>query len=237
MNRQGNDLMAQNFQGFFFKLARAIVRPFYPVKEVLHAERALSPACYVVHYQNSKGPILSMAYMPVEVHPWALHVFCDRKSCYQQYMDYTFTVRFGWPKWLAAPVCFVLSNIISPLYRSMGCIPVYRGSMKIRETLNLSLEALYAGQSIIIFPDVAYQSDSAETGEIYQGFLNLEKFYYKKTGAHLPFVPVYCKSVEKTLEIGEPLYFEGALPFVQEKQEMAQRLVAAMNRTREEPIS
>jgi len=221
--------MPHGFQGIYFKFARAVVKLFFPGRAV-NADKTLSPACYLAHYQSFIGPVFSMVHMPIPVRPWVLSVFCDRKECYRQYMDYTFTVRFAWPRVIAAPVCFILSCIIAPLYRSMGSIPVFRGSSRIRETLSKSIDALCRGESIIIFPDIDYADKSDEVGEIYSGFLNLEKFYFKATGKHLPFIPVYCMKDKRIFEIGDPLYFSGDLPFKDEKEIIVQKLSDAMNK-------
>ena len=74
--------------------------------------------------------------------------------------------------------------------RSMGAIPVHRGTARIGTTFKESVAALQAGDSILIFPDVDYTDGSEGIGEIYDGFLLLERFWRKASARPLRFVPL-----------------------------------------------
>ena len=76
--------------------------------------------------------------------------------------------------------------------------------------------------------DVAYDSAAPATGEIYKGFLQLEKLYHAGTGAHLRFVPVYCGKT-KRIVTGEPVCFSDGAPFRTQREEVAGRIVDGLN--------
>lgn len=221
--------MKRPFPGFFFRFCRFIVRPFFRATTYLGEEKCKTPACYVAHYKNSDGPIAAMANLKIPVHPWVLSPFCSWKECFRHYYGYTFTQRFGWPKILAMPVCFILSLVIVPLYHSMGAIPVFRGSSKIIHTIRQSAELLARGENVIIFPDIDYTSKDEQTKDIYEGFLHLEKYYFKATGEHLAFIPVHTDVKMRYLEIGNTIRFTGDVPFSKERSQVARRLTDAMN--------
>lgn len=169
-----------------------------------------APVVYVVHHQNLYGPVHTVVRLDKTVHVWALHVFCDRTECFHQYYHYTFTERFGWPKPCAFLAAGFLSLVVPPLLRSVGAVPVYRGSAAVRKTMRLSQELLLKGESIVICPDVDYANTGSLMGETYAGFLALDQYYRKETGHPLAFVPVHCSSAYRKICIGEPVYCTGS---------------------------
>ena len=121
-------------------------------------------------------------------------------------MGYTFLQRCGLPRpiaWLAAR----LSAFFAPkILRALNAIPVYRNGAQSMVTLRESVRALLGGDSILLFPDVNYTSENGEIGELYRGFLLLERMYCAKTGRHLPFVPIAVKP-RRRIAIGRPVLF------------------------------
>ncbi len=215
----------------FGRLAKRVVRAYLGQPSVDPSKIPEGAAVYVVHHQNMKGPIQAVAALPGEPHVWALHVFLDSDACFRQYYNYTFTQRFGWAKPLAFATAWVLQWIIPPFIRSVGAVPVYRKSMALRETMRQSQELLAQGESLVICPDVDYSSDSGQMGEAYTGFLALEGAYCRRTGTHLPFVPVHCCEQNGSITLGEPVYCvpqEGEAP-KQVRQRTAQLLIQRMN--------
>ena len=99
-----------------------------------------------------------------------LHVFLDRHECFAQYYGYTFRKRFGWPAPAAWAAAGVLSLAVPAVVRSFGAIPVYRSLKETRDMMEQSAQALLRGESIMLCPDVAYDSAAPATGEIYKGF-------------------------------------------------------------------
>jgi len=164
------------------------------------------PCVYIAHHQNMYGPVHTLAALPVRGHIWALHVFTNRKTCFSQFYHYTFRTRFGWPAPAAWLVATVLSLVVPAFMRTIGAVPVYRGSAAVRDTMQLSAQLLARGESLVICPDIDYSNSSDEMGQSYTGFLMLEKYYYQRTGGHLPFVPVYCDGTNRVLQLGQPVY-------------------------------
>ena len=119
--------------------------------------------------------------------------------------------------------------------RQFRVIPVWRGSLDIRDTLRQSQQALAQGQSLLICPDQDYASTEDQVGQLYSGFLHLERPYFKATGRHLPFVPLCCRREDKALIMGRALSFTGEKPFRQERDELARALTQAMNELAQAP--
>ena len=222
--------MNKLFYGPFFTTCQKIARIFFPKFTVDNKKRpAGEPVVYVSHHQNLFGPFMTLLWYPEHIHCWMLHVFLDRKACYEHYVTYTFTERFGWPKFVAKPAALFISLIVPRLLQSGGGVPVYRGSRKIITTLRESVNNLKNGESLIIFPDIEYTDSSATVKSMYEGFLYLEKYYYQETGKHLAFVPLYVSKKQRKIVASDPLYFSGKRPFHEERKEMIQKLQDKLN--------
>ncbi|MDR0396648.1 MAG: hypothetical protein LBH66_05035 [Oscillospiraceae bacterium] len=207
-NRPGaNPGGASSFQGGFYKFLRAVVRIFGPKVKAPPREAFPEPAVFICHHHNMRGPITTMAWTPAPLHPWALAVFFDAKALRDHFSGFTFRQRFGWPKPLASAIAWMVSEPVALLMRSMRAVPVYRKSIESIKTMRASVEILLRGEPIVIYPDIQYDSDDARLGEMYRGFLLLERFYRDKTSRHLPFVPLYYDAKGKLLRLGKPLLF------------------------------
>lgn len=216
-------------QGAFYKTLRAIYR-FFRRGWQAKVKAPETPTVYICSHQNMHGPITTLAYLPFPVHAWILNVFFDRESCRKQYAEFTFSKRFGMPQRLADALAWIVSGVVSGLVRSTGAIPVWRGTSRINETFRDSVEALKAGDSLLIFPDVQYSQDSGEMGSIYEGFILLGRMYAHSTGLSLNFVPLYCDEDGKEIREGEPIAYDPEAPSKSERARISAALVESVNR-------
>jgi 1-acyl-sn-glycerol-3-phosphate acyltransferase len=197
-----------NIYGKFFLLSQWIVRKIYPSYRVQIHEKVKDPVVYISHHQNLFNPFVIYLWFPKSLRTWILHVFLDRKMCFRQYVDYTFTKRFGMNRTIAKICAYPVSFIISALLKSGKGIPVYRESRKILETFRLSVEALKRGESIAIYPTIDYTNTSNEAKNMYEGYLFIEKYYFKETGKHVHFVPLYVSKNNRLIISDEPIAFQ-----------------------------
>ncbi|MDR2657039.1 MAG: hypothetical protein LBB86_04345 [Oscillospiraceae bacterium] len=216
------------FQGGFYKALRWLVRIFGPKVKAPPREAFPEPAVFVCHHHNMRGPIATMAWTPVPLHPWALAVFFEPKELARHFGGFTFSQRLGWPRPLASVAARLFSAPVALLMRSMYAVPVYRKSIGSIKTMRLSVEMLLRGESIIVYPDIDYDSDDARLGEMYRGFLLLERFYRERTGQHLPFTPLYYDLRGKSLRLGEPVLFPDG-DMREHMDEMGARIRGAVN--------
>ncbi|MDR2504651.1 MAG: hypothetical protein LBD16_00945 [Oscillospiraceae bacterium] len=195
--------------GRFFKAARF---GFRMIRRRVHTPEAAdfaAPAVYIGHHQNLKGPFNVMLWINVPIRLWVLSVFTNGEKCRRQLEDYTFKTHYPLPK----PLAWFLANVAGAVYpklmRSLGAIEVYRKDEAVQaiKTFRASTEALCRGERVLIFPDMDNESDDYEMGEIYKGFLYLEKHFHTKTGRHLPFIPIHYNDKKRRIKLGSPIMF------------------------------
>ena len=222
--------MGDNNYGLAFRMAQKLARMLLPRYRFERPPIKGKPVVYVSHHQNMIGPISILAWVKYYVRTWVLSEFTDRKTAYVHYSTVTFHKRYGWPKGLAKLVAWPASYLVPWVVNSADVIPVYRKSRKIIQTMKISHETLMSGESILIFPDIDYSNDSQKTSEIYQGFRHLEKRYFRQTGEHLTFVPVFSDSKEKVVQVGKEIKFSGEEKFIQERETIANEIQEELNR-------
>ena len=201
--------METEFQGRFFKIIRWVLRRIRPRVGAPAPGEFICPAVYIGHHQNTKGPFNTMLWLPVPMRLWSFNVFLDKEKCMRHYERFTFSERFGWPKSIARLAARAFATPVTKIMRSSGAIAVYRKdeAAKTIKTFRETLAALARSERILIYPDVNYDSADPRMGEVYRGFLYLEKYFFQKTGEHLPFIPLYYDEPGRSIRMGLPVYF------------------------------
>lgn len=225
-------MAARGRYGLVGSTTRLLYRMLSPRYGTAREEGVQVPSVYIVHHQNLFGPLTCMAWLPIHVRLWVFDAFASRKACFRQYAGYTLTTRFGMPRTLAVAAALPLSRYVPALMRSLRAIPVHRGGRDVILTLRDSVDALVSGESLLISPDVDYADDSPAMGSMYDGFLNLERSYCRKTGLHLGFVPVYVDKRTRTIRVGRALRFTGQGDFMVERSGMVDSIKAEFARLR-----
>ena len=215
--------------GPFLRFGRIVLRLGLKRLRIKGRENIVKPAIYIVHHQRFRGTLSVLAWFDIPVHVWMLAVLCDKDTCYSHGMDYTFTRRYHFPRWLAVIPSYLQAVVLAAVAKSGEFIPVYRKSERVMETFGISIEYLLKGENILIAPDKDYRSKSKETGEIYSGFLVLEEKYYRQTGEHLAFIPLHIDSKAGDLIVFEPIYFRDGEDFDKEKEIVKNGIVACLN--------
>lgn len=222
--------MSGGIYGGFASVIRSLVRASIGRYEVKARGDPPVPSVYVVHHRNTRGPLTSIAWLETQCRLWALSVFLTRKECFDQYVDYTFTRRFGMPRFLAAAIALPASFFVSKLLSSLKAIPVYRGSTKILSTMRQTVAALKDGESVLISPDIDYTDTGSGMGVMHEGFLHIEKFFSEETGGHVDFVPVHIDRAHRAIYVGDAIRFAGRESFRVEKDEMYARIKREFSR-------
>lgn len=217
-------------RGKLFYITRAFVRVGLG-RWTADVEKPASPTVYVCSHNNLLGPLAVQAWLPFAARPWALHVFLDREACEKQYREYTFSKRFGLPAPIAAFLAWLVSGYVSALMSSMGALPVYRGTVKIGKTFKETVAALRSGDSVVIFPDIDYTDSSSGIGEIYDGFLLLERFWRKESEEPLRFVPLRLDAGTRHISEGRAVTFDRNVGWKTDMHRVRDALCWEINRT------
>jgi 1-acyl-sn-glycerol-3-phosphate acyltransferase len=191
----------------FLKILQAVLKLFYRRHAILGADhvRADEPAVFICNHLKSYAPIVVTLYLPFRFRPWVQADVASPELC-RDYLEDDFVkkelhLKPPFSRWAAsaiAPLCL-------RLMKSIRAIPVYYGKMKIRETFQSSVDALRKGWNLVIFPESKTKGYSSHVNDFQTGFTWLAVRYFKETGHHINFYPVFVNSAIREIFIGQAI--------------------------------
>jgi len=231
-------------QPFFIRAVMALLRPFYRhelkgVENIRQDDN--NPIVFLSNHGEMYGPIVCMLYIPVPIRPWSIsEMVVDKDEVAAYVHKYTISRQ----KWLPERLKWPIANLIGPLsVWAMGqleSIPVYRNKLReLMKTFTLSVEAMEAGDNLLIFPE---NPDGVEhgkgyersgIGEMFRGFAMLAPIYYNKTGKKCRFLPMFAHKGARTLSFGTAVEYNPDTPPNEERDRIVDAVIEQMQQLSE----
>ena len=214
---------------FLYKIVRWLVWLFAPKFRLVGTENLPKESCVVVgNHSQMFGPIAGELYFPGRHAVWCAGQMMRRGEVAAYAFEDFWSFK---PKWTHG-YFRLLSHLITPLslliFNNADTIAVYHDT-RLRTTYRQSVEALQNGRSMIIFPEYNRRFNNILYA-FQDKFVDLARFYHRKTGKELDFVPMYVAPRLKTVFFGEPVRFRADAPIEDEREricrEMAGRITA-----------
>lgn len=212
-------------------MLKIICRLFCPRHSVFGIEYLHNdcPAVYICNHIESYAPIVMELYFPYEFQPWVIYNIAEPELC-RDFLEMDF---FKKELKMKYPFSRLFASILAPLcirlMKSVEAIPVYNGKMKIKETFELSIEAISNGHNLVIFPEIQDKKFSEFINDFNSGFTHLSKIYLEKTGKTLNFYPVYIDKKKRNITIGKPIGLSANNEFSKEKENIRVYLRDSIN--------
>jgi hypothetical protein len=207
---------------FIFRILIRIIACFFSRRTFSGMENVVhdAPAVFVANHMGSYAPVIMTLFFPFPFRPWVTYQIVTHGVC-TAYLENHFTktemkLRRPWSRIIAA----MIAPFCVGLVRATGAIPVYSGSMKIRETINKSIDALINDNNLVIFPENDSRIFSTFINDFDSGFIHLGSIYSHRTGRYLNFYPVCVTKRTRSISIGRPIVFSSEKPFETEKRQI-----------------
>ena len=208
-----------------YRIIRWLVWLFYPKMKVVGAENIPKnePIIAVGNHTQMNGPIACELYFPVERYTW-----CAGEMMHLQevpayaYRDF-WSGKPGWIRWFYKLFSYIIAPISVCVFNNANTIGVYHDT-RIITTFRQSIEKMQQGLSMVIFPECAEPYNNI----IYRfqdKFIDLARFYYKKTGEEIAFIPLYIAPALKTMYFGRPIRFRADVPIAEERSRICGELM------------
>ena len=191
-----------------FRVIRWLVWLFSPKYQLEGTENLPEEPCVIVgNHSHMYGPIMGELYTPVRHYVWCAGEMMKREEvAAYAYRDF----------WSGKP------KGTRWFYR----IAVYHDTRLIT-TYRESIEKLKEGYSMVIFPE-CYDEHNNIVHEFQDKFIDLARFYYKKTGTELNFVPMYLAPKLKKAYYGKPIHFRADADIKSERKRICGELMDAI---------
>ena len=226
-------------------LMMAILRPFY--KHTLHGTENIvqdenNPIVFLCNHGEVYGPIVCMLYIPVPIRPWVIsEMSIDPEEVSEYVYRYTISpIRWLPEKW-KKPIAKRIGPMSVWLMNQVECIPVFRNKpSKLMQTFRLSVEAMQAGDNLLIFPENpnAVEQDHGYEhgglGELFSGFAMLAQIYYNRTGKCCRFLPMYAHKNMRTITFAPPITYDPEQDPMVERDRIVSYADAQMRKIAEE---
>ena len=209
---------------WLFRAIKYLVRVFYPKTEVAGTENLPDePVVIVGNHTQMHGPIACELYLHENYYTWCAGQMMKLKEV----PGYAYTDFWSQKPKYMRPLFKIVSFIIAPLsvliFNNARTIAVYRDK-RILSTFRESIARLQNGNKVVIFPE----QDKKHNHIVYdfqEGFVDIARLYYKRTGKELSFVPLYIAPKLKKMYLGKPIKFSADTPIAEERRRICDYLM------------
>ncbi len=195
------------------RLLMSLVRPFATLR--IEGQSNLpddkGPVVYVCNHGFFFGPVAAVLNLPGSFRPWIDSCALNAKECYRdlnRIIGRKFRM-FG--RRFRHKVVEGIAHRAVIMLNDFNPIPVFKnGSRGVVETLKQSVDALVAGENLLIFPEHPRKNNrnihterrqASHLRTLYNGFAKLGQDFYNRTGETLRFIPVYINKKRRTMSI------------------------------------
>ncbi len=219
--------MEEKKTSWIYKVIRWLVWLFSPRYQIEGTENLPDEPCVIVgNHSQMYGPIAGEIYTPVPHYIWCAGEMMHWKEVHAYaYQDFW----SGKPKalrWFYRILSYVITPLSVCVFNNAHTIGVYHDA-RLVSTFRESMEKLNEGYSIVIFPE-CYDEYNNIVHAFQDKFVDLARFYYKKYGKELSFVPMYLAPRLSRMCYGKPIRFDASAPIAGERSRICSYLMEAI---------
>ena len=215
-----------------YRIIKFLVWLFYPKMAVAGTEYLPEePAVIVGNHAQMNGPIACELYFPRARRTWCNGEMMVLREVPDSASQDFWSRKPRSVRWFFRLLSYVIAPISVCVFNNADTIAVYRDARLIG-TFRKSISALIDGEDVVIFPehDVPHNHILCQFQD---KFVDTARFYYKKTGKALCFVPLYLAPSLHKMVLGEPVRFRPEEPIEAERQRICRCLAEEITRIAE----
>lgn len=221
--------MEEKKTSLFYKILKFFVRLFYPKIEMVGAENLPEgPAIVVGNHTQLHGPIAAELYFPGSHYVWCAGQMMHFKEVPGYAFEDFWSFKPRYSRWYYKLASYLIAPLSVCLFNNAHTIPVYRDN-RVLTTFRTTVNRLQEGAKVIIFPEQNRKYNNI-LYDFEDKFIDTARFYYKKTGQELPFVPMYIVPRLRKTVIGNPIQFHADRPIEEERRRIRQALMDEITR-------
>ena len=207
-----------------YKFIKWLVRLVYPKTEIVGSKNLPEDPCVIVgNHTQMNGPIVSELYIPRRHYTWCASEMMElREVPAYAYRDF-WSGKPTWCRWFYRLLSYVIAPVSVCVFNNAETIPVYHDT-RIIGTFRRSVSALTDGADLVIFPEHGVPCNSI-LYDFQDKFIDVARYYGKKTDKALSFVPMYVAPALKAAYLGTPIRFDPNAPVADERRRIKEYLM------------
>lgn len=218
------DERKKGFAYYFFRFIRWVASLFYPKFKLEGLENLPAEPCVVVgNHSQVHGPATCELYFPGKHRTWCAGEMMELREVPDYAYNDFWSGKPRYIRWLFRLISYIIAPLAVCVFNSADTIGVYRDK-RIVKTFRESVNALENDTYIVVFPECAEEHNNI-VYRFQEGFVDVARMYYKKTGRELRFVPLYVAPALRTMYFGEALSFDAKAPIAQERERVCNELM------------
>ena len=212
---------------WIYRVIRWFVRLFSPHYRLEGVENLPEGPCVIVgNHCQMYGPIAGELYVPGRHCIWCAGEMMNKDEV-QAYAYHDFwSDKPKGIRWFYKIFSYMIPPLAVCVFNNAHTIPVYHDARLIT-AYRRSLEELEKDSRIVIFPE-HYDVHNNIVNDFQDKFVDLARFYYKKSGQALQFVPLYLAPKLSTMTFGTPVTFNPGAPIAEERRRICDTLMDAI---------
>ena len=209
---------------WLYRAIRYLVWLFSPRFRLYGAENLPEGPCVIVgNHSHMFGPIAGELYIPGRHSVWCAAEMMERAEVPAYAFRDFWSGKPGWTHGFYRLLSHLIAPVSALIFNSAHTIPVYH-DMRLVNTFRETVTQLAAGVRIVIFPET-YEKHNNIVYRFQDRFIDLARFYWRKTGKALPFVPMYIAPRLKTVSFGKAIIFDPEARINEERQRICALLM------------
>lgn len=209
---------------WLFRIIKWLAWLIFPKFKLSGTENLPEEPCVIVgNHCHANGPVAAELYTPGSHYTWCIGEMMHWKEVAPYaYQDF-WAQKPKSVRWIYKILSYLITPISVVVFNNACTIPVYHDARLIT-TFRQSVEKLQEGSNIVIFPE-CYEEHNNIVHEFQDKFIDLARFYYKKTGKELCFVPMYLAPRLSRMVYGKPIRFRADAPIAEERRRICTALM------------
>lgn len=204
----------------YYKIMRGISRVAFPRAETVYeVQPGDEPAVFVCNHAAIRGPVMITLHFKRRHRAWAVSNTYDRKRAYSYAYHDVLMGECYRRKGIRRLLARVIAVMLPALVRCSDTIPVYH-DRDIMKTFKQSVRTLEDGCDLVIFAESPARW-SEYVCELQEGFVDLGRFWYRRSGKRLRFFPVYVEKKNAVISVGTPISYDPQEPIESQRERIA----------------
>lgn len=214
---------------WYFRVLKKLMKVKYKEPTFRYLGKEITNGGLILsNHEGTDAPMSLEIYLKKPIRMWgASEMNSGLISLYKYQTKVYYHEKKRWNIHLARLFCLIASPLTWLFYSGLNLISTYR-DMRLVKTIRESVEALKAGENIVIYPEDSTNGYLAELEGFHEGFVLLADSCYHK-GIDLPIFVSYFRKSDRTYIIDAPVHYSEIVKLGLTRSEIAERLCLRCN--------